>query len=76
MRRIATERLELRVTPAFLQRIEAWRAAQPGPPNKTTAIVHLINLGLEAAELSRKGLALFGRPHPPVRRTRGQPDET
>jgi hypothetical protein len=66
MGRVANKRLEFRVTAAFLERIDGWRATQPEGPSRAAAIQHLINLGLEHAP---------HHPHPRARRPRGHPDD-
>ena len=41
-------RIELHLPEELLARIEAWRLSQPMQPNRTMALHHLINRGLEA----------------------------
>jgi hypothetical protein len=42
-------RIEMQVPDEFLARLEAWRQTQPGPPDRLAALLHLLNLGLQAA---------------------------
>ena len=37
-----TAALDLRVEPAFIQRIDRWRARQPVPPSRSATIVQMI----------------------------------
>jgi hypothetical protein len=50
-----TGRLELRLPPEMLDRIERWRQRQPAPPTKATAIRYIMELGLAEAEKSSGG---------------------
>jgi hypothetical protein len=45
-----TSRLELRLSPDTLDRIERWRRRQAVPPTKAAAIRHIVELGLAEAE--------------------------
>jgi hypothetical protein len=45
-----TSRLELRLPPDTLDRIERWRQRQAVPPTKAAAIRHILELGLAEAE--------------------------
>ena len=37
-----TAKIDIRVEPRFLEKIDAWRAAQRVPPSRTAAIVHMV----------------------------------
>jgi hypothetical protein len=41
-------RIPSRLPAALIERIEAWRLAQPAPPSKTAALTYLIERGLDA----------------------------
>jgi len=45
-----TAALDLRVEPAFIQRIDRWRARQPVPPSRSATIVHMIEEFLDREE--------------------------
>lgn len=45
-----TGRMELRLPPDLLDRIERWRNQQPVPPTKAAAIRHIIEAGLDALD--------------------------
>jgi hypothetical protein len=47
-RPIKSERFEMRLDPAAVERIDAWRREQPDLPSRTEAIRRLIELGLGA----------------------------
>jgi hypothetical protein len=44
--RVPTHRLPKKL----IDQIEAWRLAQPIPPSKIDTLIHLLELGLKAAE--------------------------
>lgn len=46
-----TDRLEMRVSPAWLMRIDDWRRLQPVIPTRTQAVRLLVERGLEASGL-------------------------
>ncbi|MFL5346783.1 MAG: hypothetical protein ACJ8AT_18535 [Hyalangium sp.] len=48
-----TERLELRLDPEILDRIDEWRREQTSVPNRSVAVRRLIELGLGHSEDSR-----------------------
>jgi hypothetical protein len=45
-----TERLELRVDEAFLQRLDDWRRQQPDLPPRARAVRQLVEVALRADE--------------------------
>jgi len=45
-----TAALDLRVEPAFIERIDRWRARQPVPPSRSATIVHMIEDFLDREE--------------------------
>jgi uncharacterized protein len=47
-RPVKSERFEMRLDPAAVERIDAWRREQPDLPSRTEAIRRLIELGLGA----------------------------
>jgi uncharacterized protein len=47
-RPIKSERFEMRLDPAAVERIDAWRREQPDLPSRTEAIRRLVELGLGA----------------------------
>jgi hypothetical protein len=47
-RPVKSERFEMRLDPAAVERIDAWRREQPDLPSRTEAIRRLVELGLGA----------------------------
>lgn len=49
-----TERLEMRVSPDFLAKIDDWRRIQPDLPARAQAIRRLVEIGLEYSDTMSK----------------------
>lgn len=47
---LMTERLQIVVSPAFLRRLDDWRAKQPTLPNKSEAVRMLVDMALKTSK--------------------------
>lgn len=47
-----THLLQMRISAAFLEKIDRWRGSQPGVPSKTEAVRRLVERGLAVEEMT------------------------